>query len=215
MFLVIAILLNIFFISVGLYYKKENNINESEYETHRLYQKYIDLRYEYPSIYYRKISKICKKASKGKKIKPYEKKLIKRYLQEHMREEIDKGNDVEVYQTLLEDNSLDDDELISAFFTNEDSNTDNSGYNEYIRDYNEEDNSMMFFNDNDENIKSRNVSLPDKLTKYCENLTLKKFKYNPAIGREKELEDLMITILTPGKSALLLGKARSWKNCNS
>ena len=38
------------------------------------------------------------------------------------------------------------------------------------------------------------------------------FDFDPAIGRENELEELMIAILTPGKSALLLGKARCWKN---
>ena len=52
--------------------------------------------------------------------------------------------------------------------------------------------------------KKRQVS--DKLNKYCEDLTAKKFKYNPAIGRNKELEELMIAILTPHKSAILTGQ---------
>ena len=45
------------------------------------------------------------------------------------------------------------------------------------------------------------------LNNYCENLTDINFKYDPAIGRDKELEKLMLTILTPQKSALLIGKA--------
>lgn len=44
------------------------------------------------------------------------------------------------------------------------------------------------------------------LANFCDCLTDVKYNFNPAIGREKELEELMITILTPGKSALLIGK---------
>lgn len=45
----------------------------------------------------------------------------------------------------------------------------------------------------------------DKLYKYCTDLTSKEYKYNPAIGRRKELEQLMVAILTPNKSAILVG----------
>lgn len=45
------------------------------------------------------------------------------------------------------------------------------------------------------------------LNHYCECLTDIKYKYDPAVGRDKELEKLMLTILTPQKSALLIGKA--------
>lgn len=44
------------------------------------------------------------------------------------------------------------------------------------------------------------------LTKFCECLTDTNYDFDPAIGRENEIEELMITILTPGKSSLLIGK---------
>lgn len=45
------------------------------------------------------------------------------------------------------------------------------------------------------------------ISKLCDCLTDINYNYNPAVGREKEIEELMIAILTPKKSALLLGKA--------
>lgn len=192
-------------------------MNKDEYDTYKMYKFYYDFKYSHPNIYYNKIIRISKRLRRGKKIKLYEKKLITRYLQEYMREEIVKGQNVDAYTAMLENSSLDDEELICAFF---ESNNDTSTKDD--RNYNKEENSMMYYDYNIEeknnyfsglSNKSHNLkSMPEKLDKYCENLTAKKFKYDPAVGREKELEELMITILTPGKSALLLGKARCWQN---
>ncbi len=44
------------------------------------------------------------------------------------------------------------------------------------------------------------------ITNYCENLTLKKYVTNPAIAREEEIKKTMLVLLTPDKSALLIGK---------
>ena len=44
------------------------------------------------------------------------------------------------------------------------------------------------------------------IKEFCECLTDVKYKYNPAYEREFELEELMVTLLTPGKSSLLIGK---------
>lgn len=41
---------------------------------------------------------------------------------------------------------------------------------------------------------------------YGENLTKKTYITNPAIGREKELKDISLILLTPEKSAMLVGK---------
>ena len=41
---------------------------------------------------------------------------------------------------------------------------------------------------------------------YGEDLTAKKYITNPAIGREKELRELILILLTPDKSAVLIGK---------
>ncbi len=44
------------------------------------------------------------------------------------------------------------------------------------------------------------------ITNYCENLSAKKYVTNPAIAREEEIKRTMIVLLTPDKSALLIGK---------
>lgn len=218
MLFIISIIMSAVFLSIGIYYKKENDMNKNEYDTYKMYKTYNDFKYTHPSIYYNKIIRISKRLRKGKKIKPYEKKLIKRYLHEHIRDEIEKGNNVDAYTNILDNDSLDDEELIAAFFADKE-----DVYTKDNTNYSEEEISMMYYGFDDEKndyfshfdeipkSKSHNLkSLPDKLNKYCENLTAKKFKYDPAVGREKEIEELMITILTPGKSGLLLGKARSW-----
>lgn len=45
------------------------------------------------------------------------------------------------------------------------------------------------------------------ITNYCENLTSKHYVTNPAIAREDEIKKTMLVLLTPDKSALLIGKA--------
>ena len=45
------------------------------------------------------------------------------------------------------------------------------------------------------------------LKNYGEDLTAKKYLTDPAIARDEELKKLMMVLLTPEKSALLIGKA--------
>ncbi len=52
-------------------------------------------------------------------------------------------------------------------------------------------------------IKSKRISILDT---YGENFNEKVFITNPAIGRDKELKELMLVLLTPDKSAILTGK---------
>ena len=52
-------------------------------------------------------------------------------------------------------------------------------------------------------IKRKLISILDT---YGENFIKKEFITNPAIGREKELKELMLILLTPDKSAILTGK---------
>ncbi len=52
--------------------------------------------------------------------------------------------------------------------------------------------------------QSQKVSILDT---YGENLSRKEYVTNPAIGREKEIEESIVILLTPEKSALLVGKA--------
>ena len=44
------------------------------------------------------------------------------------------------------------------------------------------------------------------ITNYCENLTTKEYVTNPAIAREDEIKKTILVLLTPDKSALLIGK---------
>lgn len=57
-------------------------------------------------------------------------------------------------------------------------------------------------NNKDENKKRKSV-----LENYGENLSTKTYITNPAIAREDEIEKTILTILTPDKSAILVGKA--------
>ena len=44
------------------------------------------------------------------------------------------------------------------------------------------------------------------LTRYGENLTDKEYITDPAIGRDSEIKQMILALLTPEKSALLVGK---------
>src|SRR5574344_1157029 len=41
---------------------------------------------------------------------------------------------------------------------------------------------------------------------YGENLTIKEYITDPAIGREQEINEMMLALITPDKGALLVGK---------
>lgn len=56
---------------------------------------------------------------------------------------------------------------------------------------------------NNFDIKSKRLSI---LKTYGDNFNEKEFITNPAIGRENELKELMLILLTPDKSAILTGK---------
>ncbi len=56
---------------------------------------------------------------------------------------------------------------------------------------------------NDELIRKSKVSI---LKSYGENFTEKEYITNPAIGREEEIKQLVLILLTPEKSAILTGK---------
>lgn len=58
-------------------------------------------------------------------------------------------------------------------------------------------------NDANFDIKSKRLSI---LKTYGDNFNEKEFITNPAIGRENELKELMLILLTPDKSAILTGK---------
>lgn len=56
------------------------------------------------------------------------------------------------------------------------------------------------------NQKSIEENRPSILVRYGEDYCSKTFVTNPAIGREEEIRQLILTLLTPEKSAILIGK---------
>lgn len=60
-----------------------------------------------------------------------------------------------------------------------------------------------------ESIEKKDFDENDKyslLNKFGENFTQKEYLTNPAIGRDLEIQELIVTLLTPEKSAILVGK---------
>ena len=55
-------------------------------------------------------------------------------------------------------------------------------------------------------IENNNENKYALLEKYGENFSTKEYITNPAIGRDKEIKELIVTLLTPEKSAILVGK---------
>lgn len=61
---------------------------------------------------------------------------------------------------------------------------------------------------NDKNDNQNSISKKKSvLESYGENLSIKTYVTNPAIARDNEIEKTILTILTPDKSAILVGKA--------
>ena len=70
----------------------------------------------------------------------------------------------------------------------------------------------LTFDDVSNNDKNTDEKKEDKkrksvLEKYGENLSTKTYVTNPAIARDSEIEKTILTLLTPDKSAILVGKA--------
>ena len=64
-----------------------------------------------------------------------------------------------------------------------------------------------FDSKNDNSNDKINSNFPSIIDMYGEDLTAKKYVANPAISREAEIKKMMIVLLTPEKSALLVGHA--------
>ena len=70
----------------------------------------------------------------------------------------------------------------------------------------------LTFDDVSDNVKNTDEKKEDEkrksvLEKYGENLSTKTYVTNPAIARDSEIEKTILTLLTPDKSAILVGKA--------
>ena len=115
-----------------------------------------------------------------------------------------------VIDVIDNEDNLDNDEIIETI-----SNDDTT--KEEINKTNQEENSVQEENNtNEENQEEQDSSNDSKdiknnpyykvLLEYGEDITAKEYITNPAIGREKEIQELIVILLTPEKSGILVGK---------
>ncbi len=216
MSLILLMGLNIVIFSIGMHYKRENETPKAKaLEDEYLEHKYLNYKQTNIKLYYNKINSIGKKLKKGKKIAPYEKRLLQKEAKSMVYDILDKENidmDDTTYisrKLMASDELLDDEEYLAYIFMPE-----KNSLLDKLKGRKKEESEPMFLDYSSYDLSKNNSkkvrsidSLPAEIEKYCECLTDKEYKYDPAVGRDKEIEELMIAILTPGKSGLLLGKA--------
>ena len=103
------------------------------------------------------------------------------------------------------DNDNDDIDLISS---DDAELIDNN--NEIVTEA-KEDNKDVISQNIDTETKNQDISIKDNpsyqvILEYGEDITDKEYITNPAIGREKEMQELIVILLTPEKSGILVGK---------
>ncbi len=137
-------------------------------------------------------------------------------IDEDQNEEVleDETKENNMFDTVIDvidnEDNLDNDEIIETI-----SNDDTT--KEEINKTNQEENSVQEENNtNEENQEEQDSSNDSKdiknnpyykvLLEYGEDITAKEYITNPAIGREKEIQELIVILLTPEKSGILVGK---------
>ena len=137
-------------------------------------------------------------------------------IDEDQNEEVleDETKENNMFDTVIDvidnEDNLDNDEIIETI-----SNDDTT--KEEIKKTSQEENSVQEENNtNEENQEEQDSSNDSKdiknspyykvLLEYGEDITDKEYITNPAIGREKEIQELIVILLTPEKSGILVGK---------
>ena len=137
-------------------------------------------------------------------------------IDEDQNEEVleDETKENNMFDTVIDvidnEDNLDNDEIIETI-----SNDDTT--KEEIKKTSQEENSVQEENNtNEENQEEQDSSNDSKdiknspyykvLLEYSEDITDKEYITNPAIGREKEIQELIVILLTPEKSGILVGK---------
>lgn len=202
---VVAGILTVFFLIMGGYFASQNE-GLSIYEKQRKEFEKDEKRY------YKLVDKAIVKFNKNKPLKDEELKALKRFVSNGLRDNPNDLTLLAVKQHICSDEELakETDSLYSSI-----ADKDNNLYGDSIttHDNNKEDNDEYVYVSEDiynavQQEKKKKTA--ERFKSHCNSLTSKEYKYNPAIGREKELEELMMTILTPGKSAIIIGQPRSW-----
>ena len=137
-------------------------------------------------------------------------------IDEDQNEEVleDETKENNMFDTVIDvidnEDNLDNDEIIETI-----SNDDTT--KEEIKKTSQEENSVQEENNtNEENQEEQDSSNDSKdiknspyykvLLEYGEDITDNEYITNPAIGREKEIQELIVILLTPEKSGILVGK---------
>lgn len=162
--------------------------------------------------YYKLVGRAIKKFNKNKPLKDEELKALKRFVNSGLRDNPNDLTLLAVKQHICSDEELakETDSLYNSLV-----NKDNNLYGNNITTYDnnkEDDDEYVYVSDDIYNVvqQEKKKKTAERFKSHCDSLTSKDYKYNPAIGREKELEEIMMAILTPGKSAIIIGQPRSW-----
>ena len=197
---VVAGILTVFFLIIGGYFASQN-------EGLSIYEKQRKKFEKDENRYYKLVGRAIKKFNKNKPLKDEEVKALKRFVNNGLKDNPNDLTLLAVKQHIFSDEELskETDSLYNSIVTQKD--------NLYEENFTDNDDDEYFTVPHDvyqviQEGKKKKTS--EKFKSHCTSLTSKEYKYNPAIGREKELEELMMAILTPGKSAIIIGQPRSW-----
>lgn len=201
---VVAGIFTVICLVVGGYYASQNE-GLSIYEKQRQEYERDEKRY------YRLVNRAIKKFNKNKPLKDNELKALKRFVNNGLRENPNDLTLQAVKQHIFSDEEMakETDSLYNSLVNNDNNLYENNTMNYYDNDNDDE---YVYVSNEIYNVvqQEKKKKTAERFKSHCDSLTSKVYKHNPAIGREKELEELMIAILTPGKSAIIIGQPRSW-----
>lgn len=201
----VAFILILFFIIVGCYFSYQNEVLSVYDKQRKRYEKN-------QKRYYKIVNRAITKFNKSKTLNDDELKALKKYVNEELRENPNDLTLLAVKQHICSDEELakETDSLYNSL-VNKDNNLYGNSITTYYNNKEEDDDEYVYVSDDIYNAvqQEKKKKTAERFKSHCDSLTSKDYKYNPAIGREKELEELMMAILTPGKSAIIIGQPRS------
>lgn len=135
-------------------------------------------------------------------------------IDEDQNEEVlkDETKENNMFDTVIDvidnEDNLDNDEIIETI-SNDDTTKEETKENISQEDTIQEETNKENQGEQDNYIDSQDIKnnpYYKVLLEYGEDITAKEYITNPAIGREKEIQELIVILLTPEKSGILVGK---------
>ena len=135
-------------------------------------------------------------------------------IDEDQNEEVleDETKENNMFDTVIDvidnEDNLDNDEIIETI-SNDDTTKEETKENISQEDTIQEETNKENQGEQDNYIDSKDIKNSPYykvLLEYGEDITDKEYITNPAIGREKEIQELIVILLTPEKSGILVGK---------